>query len=726
MLTFLAPWAWLGSALLAIPIIVHLFKPRRVRRMPFSSLRWLHLTPQRLSRRIKWHQVFLFLLRATFILLLVAALARPLLVPKGSTAARERFLVIDLGRSMDYRAADQPTPIHQAKTFAEDVLTHTGGDDRVSLLLAGAGSHLLQPLSRDVDNSVAALRNLKAGGAAAHFSAVLSTIHAQLAQRRPGAGIDVVFLTDNQQHRWNQGDIAAFVKDAPDSLCVQVVDVAAASPHNAWIADARLIQSTSPDRRFLRVTLGCVGDAGQERTVRLAGLKGLTERTQEVTLNPNRTTHIEFDLPPDLELADQVAQLRLEPADGLPSDDSFFLPLDAKGALHVLVVEAASNQPEPLRPGFHLFTALEALGGSSSIWLNLLQRTTAEVSPREITDADVIFLADVPALTEPQAAALESRVHLGAGLVIFLGSHVQPAFYNDKFLRRANPADGLLPLPLKTAAEAGPAAGGLAGWSSLRWQHPLLARMFDPLHGDLAQVRSRSFFRFDGEPPDRNAVLAWIENSVPAILEHRAGSGKVLVFNTTANDDWSDLPRRKSFVPLVDRLLAYLSGSRRRMFEAGESATLNLSGIAPGEVPTVACPDGSRQRVRLEMVGGKTVARVGVMTEPGVYWMEWSGGERLPFVVHAARADSVLAPMDPAVLAGWWAPAAFEHLSPEEASRRLTAATDRLTLWPWLFALACLVFLAEMFFVHWLCPRVHPHVVDSVVHQQRILTPLKR
>src|SRR5262245_1517629 len=166
MLTFLAPWAWLGSALLAIPIIVHLFKPRRVRRMPFSSLRWLHLTPQRLSRRIKWHQVFLFLVRAAFILLMVAALARPLLVPKGSAAAGERFLVMDLSRSMDYRAAEQPTPIDQAKTLGEDVLTHAGGDDRLAVLLAGTNTHLLQPLGRDVDNSVAALRNLKAGAGA--------------------------------------------------------------------------------------------------------------------------------------------------------------------------------------------------------------------------------------------------------------------------------------------------------------------------------------------------------------------------------------------------------------------------------------------------------------------------------------------------------------------------------------------------------------------------------
>ena len=63
MITLLAPLALFASALLAIPIILHLFKPRKVRRTPFSSLRWLHLSQQKLARRIKWHQVILFLLR---------------------------------------------------------------------------------------------------------------------------------------------------------------------------------------------------------------------------------------------------------------------------------------------------------------------------------------------------------------------------------------------------------------------------------------------------------------------------------------------------------------------------------------------------------------------------------------------------------------------------------------------------------------------------------------
>src|SRR5262245_49710689 len=100
MLTFLAPAALFGLSLLAIPIVIHLLKPRKVRRTPFSSLRWLHLTQQRLSRRLRWHQLLLFLLRAAFITLLVLAIAKPIFDRRSAGGPSERFVIVDVSRSM--------------------------------------------------------------------------------------------------------------------------------------------------------------------------------------------------------------------------------------------------------------------------------------------------------------------------------------------------------------------------------------------------------------------------------------------------------------------------------------------------------------------------------------------------------------------------------------------------------------------------------------------------
>src|SRR6185437_11919494 len=122
MISFLAPFALAGLALLAIPIILHLFKPRKVRRTPFSSLRWLHLAQQKLARRIRWHQMLLFLLRAGFIACVALAAAKPLFSRRGAAGPIERIVVLDTSRSMRYRMPDGQTPLTIAKAAAGDML----------------------------------------------------------------------------------------------------------------------------------------------------------------------------------------------------------------------------------------------------------------------------------------------------------------------------------------------------------------------------------------------------------------------------------------------------------------------------------------------------------------------------------------------------------------------------------------------------------------------------
>src|SRR5580704_16959305 len=114
-MTFLAPAALIGILLLAIPVVAHLFKPRKMRQTPFSSLRWLKQTQQRLSRRIQWHQWLLFLVRAACIAFLVLALGKPLIGFWGDSRPIDRVLIIDGSRSMDYRAPGLPSPWQRAQ-----------------------------------------------------------------------------------------------------------------------------------------------------------------------------------------------------------------------------------------------------------------------------------------------------------------------------------------------------------------------------------------------------------------------------------------------------------------------------------------------------------------------------------------------------------------------------------------------------------------------------------
>jgi hypothetical protein len=199
----------------------------------------------------------------------------------------------------------------------------------------------------------------------------------------------------------------------------------------------------------------------------------------------------------------------------------------------------------------------------------------------------------------------------------------------------------------------------------------------------------------------------------------------VLVFNTSPTDVWSDLPRRNCFVPLVDRLLSYLTGSSRRSFMVGDPVTLPLTEWGENETVSIVTPGGEKISPRLSALAGKRFLHVMDTAQPGVYQVQKAGGERgFSFVVNVGGGDSALAPMDAAVLRQWWTGAGFEILQAEEAAERFAPKASSWPLWPALLLLAGLLLLVETYVVHRLCPKVNPEVVDSVVPQRGMLRPV--
>jgi hypothetical protein len=540
---------------------------------------------------------------------------------------------------------------------------------------------------------------------------------------RPDAEQEICVVTANRRSEWGEAGITAFRKGLPDHVRVRVVDVGLTGPQNAWIAGARVIPSPSGKGQLLRVDLGCVGDGVQERTVNLLGLPEWNGRGQTVTLEPGSATRVEFEIAAAGDLVGRTAEVRLDPPDALPDDDRYFVNLDTSAALRVLLVEPETPAVGAPPAGFYLAKAIEALAGSGNQALALTRRGAGLLTAADCSAADVTFLAGVPDLPEAARAALEKRVQAGAGLVVFLGPAVHADAYNNRLFRPLQPTEGLLPAALGAVVEADRAAP--TPLTGFRWSHPLLAGLNDPKTGDLTETKCRAYFRFTAGPAETDAVLASV-NDVPAVVERTLGAGKVVLFNTTANDDWSDLPRRQSFVPLVDRLLAYLSaGGVRRGFEAGRSVTLPLSAGQSAEGWTVRTSSGGSIPARGATANGRSLLRLDGVAEAGAYRIEKPGEPALTFVVNVGRGDSPLAPMDAATLSRWFEPLAVEIVKPEA----LTAASDpAATAWPlavWLVALAGGLLLLEMVFVHRACPRPNPVVADAVVGRGSLLRPLK-
>ena len=718
-MTLLAPTALVGLLLLAIPILVHLFKPRKMRRTPFSSLRWLKQTHQRLSRRIQWHQWLLFLLRAGVVVLLVLALAKPLIGSRKSERPTDRYIILDAGRGMGYATSGTATPLQQAQSVVDKLVEQSRSGDRTALLVAGASPQIITRPVADAGPHLPTLRSAKVGEMEQPITRVLPLVQA-LAAREEERDLELVFVTDQRRRGWRQEDIQSFVKTRPGNIRVQVVDAGPAATQNAWIAGARLLDAGLADHLIIRVELGCVGDEKQERYLRLAGIRDQADDVQAVTLGPGRISRVDFKVPASLQRTGQVAELRLEPGDALTSDDRWYVNLDMPWSVRVLLIEPPDFEAGR-GPGLHLRAGLDALAESNHRAVRATTRSSRSVAAADFQQSDLILLAGVPDLPAAALEALEQRVRVGAGAILFLGEGIQTVFYQQQLHRALQPQESLLPLALQ--ADKTWRTADVALLTSIRWDHPLLAPLRDPILSDLQQVRFRKHAAWVSAPGLN--VLARIDDGEPALIEHPLGAGRVLIWNTSADDSWSDLPRRRSFIPLLDRMLTYLAGgASNRELLVGEPLLLPLPDVSTDETISVIAPSGAKLNPRLSALGGQVVLHLDQLSESGAYRLE-RGDKSFSFAVNVDRTGSPMTPMDAKALEAWWAPASVEVVSAESLLQN-AGASSAWPLWSALIFLAGLLLLAETIYVHRLCPRSDPAALESIVPKHTVLQPLHK
>src|SRR6185369_3917727 len=132
-MSFLTPLFFLGVAALAAPILVHLVRRTRARRVQFPALVFVRQVPQRTIRRRTLHNLLLLLLRCLAILLIVIAFTRPFFsggsAAKNNTAAGATVILIDDSLSMRREGM-----FAEAQRRAEAALDEARNDEQVALV----------------------------------------------------------------------------------------------------------------------------------------------------------------------------------------------------------------------------------------------------------------------------------------------------------------------------------------------------------------------------------------------------------------------------------------------------------------------------------------------------------------------------------------------------------------------------------------------------------------
>ena len=247
------------------------------------------------------------------------------------------------------------------------------------------------------------------------------------------------------------------------------------------------------------------------------------------------------------------------------------------------------------------------------------------ISPAGLVHLDsdehrVAFLANVSD-PGPHASRLVDFVREGGGLVIGGGENVTPQRYNSA-LR------DLLPAPLRKARNlvALDASGGVA-LALPDATIPLFSAFSRSGRSALSKMWARRVLTF--EPyleSDTVRTLARWRGGIPAIVERKVGKGRVLVWTSTFDLQWSNAPLQAAFMPLVQRLVGELGGAAQGGAErltavVGERVAIELVDSIGVQDPVVTGPDGETVAHRIDRDSRLRFSP----KRPGAYTVQYAG-----------------------------------------------------------------------------------------------------
>jgi hypothetical protein len=613
-MSFLAPLFFAGLAALTIPVLIHLIQRERKNVVPFPSLMFVRRIPYSSIRRRRIHNWALLMLRLAALALIVIAFARPFV--RGATLAAAaggaRDIVVLLDRSYSMGHGDQWT---RAKRAASDAIAGMANGDRATLVTFATTAEVsVQPtderarLQSEIEATTLSASGTRFGPALKLAGSLLA---ASNFPRR-----EVIVVSDFQRAGWTPGDGLRL----PAGTMMTPITVSATDTRNVAVTPVSLQRESASGQDRVTVTgsvLNRSGEAIRDLPVSLE-VDGHVAETSSVTLEPHAAGTVAFK-PVILTSPNTRGVVRIGD-DALAPDNAFHFVLSPPRPVPLTIVSGGSRGGQ--NQALYLARAL-AIGESPKF--DIATRPLDDLSDDVLGRTRILVINDAsPA--EPLSQRLRRFVEGGGGLLIVLGP------------QSAWPQAAAEYLPALPGGNIDRTRGPAGALGTLEYGHTVFEPFRAPRSGDFSAAR---FYGYRAVTPAKDAeVLARFDDGAPALLGRTVGRGRVLVWTSTLDLFWSDLPLKPVYLPFVHQMARHLADYRQRATWSTVGQVIDLSQEGDATRPRVALsPTGTRLTLEGEQ------GRVLELAEQGFY--EIRERDRGAALVTVAAANVELAESDP-------------------------------------------------------------------------------
>jgi len=662
-MSFLAPSLLAGCAAIGLPILLHFLFKAWYRPLPWAAMDFLRKSLEQTTRRIKFRELVLLMLRCACLLLLAIALARPVMGVLSGSGDRESIdavLLFDTSYSMGTKDGNA-TRFEKAKQEALSVIDELPNNSTVQVVGCSDRATVAKFTPTNLDQARSVVKGLTLTGQSSDLGPGLLEAEAAL-DRVQGVNKEIHIFSDFQRNTFDGGAAAKMndLKPRARVILTRCVDPAAERTlKNVTITDIKFPDAIPPHAgtrlpfTVLLKNTGRVPVLNVAVTLKVDGQNRQNDQLIDTGLAPEIAPGATF--PVTMTAALPRAGYRLLTAtvgqpkgdglaptsqpDDLATDNRFDRLVLVRQAIRVLIVDGRPDPRDSKDSASHFIRNAVIPVSNAQREEYFVRATTIPVDQlagERLGDYQLCLLVDVPANADdkPGIPALDTKavdklaefVNNGGGLIIGSGDFVVPSSYN-RVLGSAGAR--LLPFDLGDAVTATAEAP----------LHPSPDRIANPSF--LAKLRGEPFSTMLAEVDVLKAipaieavgstgtVLARLSDNTAFISTRALGEGEVVFFHTSLDTTWTNWPAKATaYVGTVLYTLTYLTGKT----DAGGN---RIAGEKLVWVPAESAreyelvrPDGTRMKLPAAVAltpGGKPTIAVSDTAVAGEYQIQAAG-----------------------------------------------------------------------------------------------------
>jgi uncharacterized membrane protein YobD (UPF0266 family) len=569
---FLYPIFLFGLIAASLPLLIHLLNRRKLNRIRFPAVRFILMSQKRISRSYRLRHWILLALRTMAVVLLALLLANPIFQTGAGLFAGGGpvSLVILLDNSLSMTWSGDGIVFKQAKEAARLLITSLGDSDRAAILPTSISGKEPLRLKLEKDVLLKELDQIEIADGTANFSIALGKAYELLGE--PAGQKEIRLISDLGLTGWDNFSMSS-LKQVDPAIPVKAIRVGRKQkPLNIAVKEVRAAGHGIGVDLPLHLEAVVANFSDQEVKDLLVQLSiDGQNRDQKLTSVPPRgdTT---VPLQTRLSQAGSHAGLLTIKKDGLAGNASMHFGVHAQDQLRVLLIDGDPQTSLVQSETFFLTRALNPAGESDSSQYLPTVIVPEALSGTALDSYQVIVLCNVATLPDAFVSKLQNYLRGGGGLLIFGGDRLQADHYNTKLAP-------ILQSPIRDKKQGLEATGEKIGKIDLT--HPALQSLSDNLLQE--SIKSARVWGYSRISASGKSVLMSLANGDPLVIEHRVGSGRVIFITTTADRDWSDLPVKTAYLPMIQSLTNYLAGGKRGLLDGG---------ISVGDVKQISLPPG--------------------------------------------------------------------------------------------------------------------------------------